>query len=92
MPPSSGQLVESEEGWIELDDNGVPLGTWIWDNDEEMWIFEPAVPLAAMLWTNMPQTGIANIVTLIAPIIGLSFAIAVGTFVMIKREKTKISK
>jgi len=92
VSPGGGQLVENGEGWIELDDSGVPLGTWTWDTDEEMWIFDPVVPLAAMPQADMPQTGLANLAALFASLIGLSFVIAAGAFVLIKREKTKTSK
>ena len=33
------------EMWIELDEDGVPLGAWYWDEDEEMWIFDDEIPL-----------------------------------------------
>ena len=40
------------EGWLELDDDGVPLGRWEWDPVTETWIFDPIPPLG-----EMPQTG-----------------------------------
>jgi len=89
-PPATGELVPDDNGtFIELDDSGVPLGTWTWDTDEEMWIFDPVVPLSAMPQANMPQTGLANLAALFASLIGLSFVIAASAFVMIKREKAK---
>ena len=54
IPMGEGNtLVEDEFGWIEFDDDGVPLGRWEWDEDEEMWIFDPFPPLG-----EMPQTGV----------------------------------
>jgi len=85
-PPTVGTLIPGEvEGmYIELDDTGVPLGTWEFDEDEEMWIFDHAVPLAAM-----PQTGLADMSSILLSLIGLAFTIVVGTIAMIKREKKK---
>ena len=45
-------LIPDGDGWIELDENGVPLGRWGWDPDEEMWIFDDDVPRG-----SLPQTG-----------------------------------
>ena len=48
-------LIPDGEGWIELDEDGVPLGRWEWDEDEEMWMFDEDVPLA-----GLPSTGYSN--------------------------------
>ena len=44
MPIASREASILEPGeagnWIELDEFGVPLGEWIWDDTEEVWIFE----------------------------------------------------
>ena len=45
-------LTPDDEGYIEFDENGVPLGRWEWDNDEGMWVFDEFPPLG-----NLPQTG-----------------------------------
>ena len=45
-------LTPDGDGWIELDESGVPLGRWEWNNSEERWIFNEAVPLG-----DLPQTG-----------------------------------
>jgi len=51
--PGPGNVLQPNgNGYIELDDNGVPQGTWEWDNDEEIWIFSPNIPLG-----RIPQTG-----------------------------------
>jgi hypothetical protein len=39
--------------YIELDENGVPLGEWHWDDDAQEWIFDEYPPPLA----NLPQTG-----------------------------------
>ena len=43
-----------------FDDDGVPLGTWIWDEDLEEWIFDEYVPLVQF----PPQTGDSGTVAL----------------------------
>ena len=54
VPTTPGStLIQDGDGWIELDEDGVPLGRWTWDEDEEMWIFEEDIPLADAL----PNTG-----------------------------------
>ena len=53
IPPNPSvpghELIADGDGWIELDDDGVPLGRWDWDPDEEMWIFDEFPPLAGLL-------------------------------------------
>jgi hypothetical protein len=39
-------------GFLEIDEDGVPLGIWEYDDDEGAWIFDEAVPFALL-----PQTG-----------------------------------
>ncbi|MDR1572922.1 MAG: InlB B-repeat-containing protein, partial [Clostridiales Family XIII bacterium] len=55
-PPSNGGSVVPSEGadnvYIELDENGTPLGEWRWDDDAEQWIFDEYPPQG-----NLPQTG-----------------------------------
>ena len=51
------ELVTEGESFIELDENGVPLGRWEWDPDEEAWVFEEySIPLALSM-TELPKTG-----------------------------------
>ncbi|MDR2296619.1 MAG: hypothetical protein LBD95_07470, partial [Clostridiales Family XIII bacterium] len=48
-----GTLVPLDDGgFLEIDENGVPLGVWNYDEDEGAWIFDEEVPLALL-----PQTG-----------------------------------
>ncbi|MDR0858726.1 MAG: LPXTG cell wall anchor domain-containing protein, partial [Oscillospiraceae bacterium] len=47
VPMAPGNyLEESEDGWIEFDEDGVPLGEWKWNEEEELWEFEEIIPLA----------------------------------------------
>jgi hypothetical protein len=78
MPNSPGYTImpfideDGEIYFIEFDDEGVPLGEWRWDDDEEMWIFDDDIPLGEWdyiewdfmnpnedepLIENMPVTG-----------------------------------
>jgi hypothetical protein len=48
-----GTLVPQGDGsYLEIDEEGVPLGMWSYDPEKEAWIFDEEVPLA-----NLPQTG-----------------------------------
>jgi len=59
FPPTptepGNQLVQDGDVWIEIDEAGVPLGSWEWDDEEEVWIFDEAVPLSFM-----PRTGLES--------------------------------
>jgi hypothetical protein len=45
-------VIPSGDVYIEIDDDGTPLGEWHWDEPTEMWIFDAYPPLG-----NLPQTG-----------------------------------
>ena len=48
VPTTQGhELRPDGDGWIELDDNGVPLGRWVWSDIEEKWVFERFPPPAS---------------------------------------------
>jgi len=49
------ELIPDGDTFIEFDEYGVPLGSWIWDHDEEMWFFDEFVPLS-----RLPQTGVES--------------------------------
>ncbi|MDR0469041.1 MAG: hypothetical protein LBH09_03610 [Peptococcaceae bacterium] len=48
-------LIPDGDGWLELDEDGVPLGRWDWDDEEEEWIFDEFPPLG-----RLPQTAQNN--------------------------------
>ena len=82
-PPvyNGNELIPGENGtWIELDEFGVPLGEWRWDDDEEVWIFEAFPPLAAF---NMPKTG----ETPLTHVLFLLGAVIAGTGVWVLKRK-----
>jgi len=85
--------------WIELDEDGVPLGTWSWDDDQEMWIFDDGnvplgalAPVAAVATGFMPQTGLEGFGARFGILFALAFVIAIAAVVMIKRESLKVNK
>jgi hypothetical protein len=46
LPPALGQLVPQEDGsYLELDEDGVPLGAWRYDPETDEWIFDEFPPL-----------------------------------------------
>ena len=58
LPTIEGhQLVPGDDNtFIELDEEGVPLGQWSYDDEEEMWIFEEFPPLG-----GLPDTGAGRV-------------------------------
>jgi len=73
--------------WIEFDDQGVPLGTWTWDPDDEIWIFDENVPLGfAAPVAAMPQTGLDGLSMYMYWLFGLSAMIAALSAFMLKRR------
>ena len=50
--PGSTLVPTEDGGYIEMDENGIPLGEWYWDDEPEMWVFDEYPPLSAM-----PRTG-----------------------------------
>ena len=66
--PGSTLVPTEDGGYIEMDENGIPLGEWYWDDAPEMWVFDEYPPLSAM-----PQTGTnGEGVTLLLFLMGLS--------------------
>lgn|GEM_PF-2845802 len=97
-------LIASEDGtmWFEFDEDGVPLGAWVWDDATDMWIFDedvplayfPAAPVGAGLVTGvastlMPQTGLNSLSTTFGLLFIFIAVIAVGTLMLIKQETKK---
>ena len=57
-PPPPGNVIQDGDDWIELDEDGVPLGKWVWDPETETWVFEPFSPPLSL--AAFPQTGAPN--------------------------------
>jgi hypothetical protein len=58
-----------DEHYLELDEDGVPLGEWHWDNDLQEWIYDEYPPLG-----SLPRTGADNLPGLFAMLACLSVA------------------
>jgi len=73
-PPDRPNLVPDGDGYIELDEDGTPLGRWepADDGEDEFWIFEEMVPLG-----ELPQTGVLRWPVPVLSLSGLLF-IALG--------------
>jgi|GEM_PF-2613912 len=90
------QLVQYGDMQIEMDEMGIPLGAWSWDDDDELWIFDDMdIPLDAFSpspaagLAMMPQTGLERFVSRFGWIVGIAFVIGAVALVMIKCEKAK---
>ena len=54
---SSHDIIFKDGVYIELDENGVPLGEWNWDEELQEWVFdEYPTPLAGLALDAVPQT------------------------------------
>lgn len=83
VDPGTAIIYTEDGGFIELDDQGVPLGEWTYDEDSETWIFDEYVPLG-----GLPQTGIVNLfpINLLLLLFGLSL-ILVGLLIKMRGSK-----
>jgi hypothetical protein len=61
--PGSSLIPLDDGGFLEIDEDGVPLGIWEYDDDEEAWIFDESIPFAALPQTGgiMPDAGFTNL-------------------------------
>ena len=88
LPPMptipGGELVMDGDIWVEFDEFGTPLGEWYWDEDEEMWIFDPYPPLG-----EMPQTGVNSTIPIMILTLGLA---AIGAGIALRFGDTRRQK
>ena len=69
-----GSIVSDGDGWLEIGEDGVPLGRWNWDEEEQKWIFDEFPPLS-----DVPRAGYQeDLMTLGAIII---FALGFGILI-----------
>jgi len=66
-------MISEGDDWIEFDENGVPLGRWVWDEELEMWVFEelPPPPLGGRFSSLTPGNRILIFVLSAIAIIGI---------------------
>jgi len=62
--------VPDGNNWIEYDENGDPYGTWIWDEEAGMWIFEKLPPLATWNIADAIEDSIEIIAVIVIAILG----------------------
>ena len=78
-PPDTGNIVNTppqyslppvppdENGrYTEFDDDGIPQGEWVWDDDNG-WVFEPIQPPLR----NLPRTGVPDLEVYVLSLLGL---------------------
>ena len=83
-PVSDGIVEMNEDGeFIEFDEDGVPLGQWIWDEDEELWILDEFPPLGDL---NFPETGETGTIALY---LIFAAALLLAAVTLIIRQKSK---
>ena len=94
VPPAptilGNELVPLDDGgWIEFDEDGVPLGEWHWDDPLEMWVFEEYPPPLS----DMPATSGEQISS---PFLFLVFCTSLAVIVAVKsytdQHKSKRNK
>jgi hypothetical protein len=54
MPENTMLVQLDDDTWLMIDEDGIPLGVWTWDDEEEIWIFDEDIPLGTL---DMPVTG-----------------------------------
>lgn len=77
LPPArdGSSLVEMGDNvYVEISEDGTPLGTWTYDDEDDEWIFDDEVPLGYA--TPLPQTGgVSPVLIITLALIGLLFLI-----------------
>ena len=84
LPPgSTGTLIRGDDNtYIEVDENGAPMGEWRYDPDEGEWIFDPFIPLTAL-----PQTGDDGIALQWLILMGVAGAGMIATLIQRKQRQ-----
>ena len=81
LPPvSEGLLIQDGDIYIELDENGTPLGEWHLDEETGVWVFTPypAHPLAFMPITGDNGAIIFNLLMFAFALIGFGLVLGFG--------------
>ena len=80
-------IVPGENGsYIELDEDGVPLGEWKWDDELEEWVFDAIIPLG-----SMPPTGDSGAPTYLYVLAAVSLA-GIAAALKLGRKKRESGK
>lgn len=83
VDPGTTLVYTEDGGFIEIDDEGTPIGIWTYDEDNDTWIFDEIVPLG-----GLPQTGIVNLfpIILVSILFGVSLILA-GLLIKMRGSK-----
>jgi hypothetical protein len=90
LPPPApafpgGTFVPDEDGgYIEYDEEGVPLGQWSWDDDEEVWVFVSYTPEG-----GAPATGDYGFAAALTLFVLAAGAILITATPRVKRRRGK---
>jgi MYXO-CTERM domain-containing protein len=77
LPPTANRLVPGDNGrYIELDEDGVPLGEWHWNDDTETWEFDEYPPLGKPNPSTRHQGPLYIALSLGAALLALGAALA----------------
>jgi len=80
-------------GYIVIDDDGVPLGQWVWNDQTNQWEFidlnNQAPPSGAIDLGAMPQTGLMNHALWLASALFIALSASLGTLSYMKAKKRK---
>ncbi|MCL1829331.1 MAG: DUF5979 domain-containing protein, partial [Oscillospiraceae bacterium] len=77
-------LVTEGERYVEVDEGGVPLGVWNWDEDEQIWIFSEYPPLG-----DMPATGDVQKFAYLLPLLIIS---GINVYIMLRLKEKEYGK
>ena len=96
IPIMPGHTVEPRDAyghtWLELDDNGDPLGVWFWCPDVWAWdlaVYNDGVPIRA---GQLPSAGDTTRTQWFAGIIGAMVVSALSVFFLEKKPASESSK
>jgi pilin isopeptide linkage protein len=72
--PGNSLIPNGSGGYIELDEDGTPLGEWHYDDETGEWVFDAYPPPLS----NLPQTGCNGIPAYTFPLLGASLFLLLG--------------
>jgi uncharacterized repeat protein (TIGR01451 family) len=87
----SHTLTPLEDGrYLELDEDGTPLGTWRWDDDEGEWIFDDEIPFGTPDTPEKRNPTTGDPFVLILELLGVSLVFMGGLIITYIQLRSKI--
>ena len=80
----SHELIADGDGYLELDEDGIPLGRWVYDPEEEMWMYDEFPPLGY----NLPKAGEPDNYSHLFALLGVCL-IGLGLSLKFRQDKLK---